>query len=53
MPRQLRRHAAVSLTVEGSNLLRTRTLAYYATPHSPNGWNIDDRQISTGARFHF
>jgi TonB-dependent receptor len=42
-----------SLTVEGSNLLRTKTQTYYTTPLSPNGWNIDDRQISIGARFHF
>ena len=42
-----------SLTIEGSNLLRTKTQTYYTTPLSPNGWNIDDRQISIGARLHF
>jgi TonB-dependent receptor len=42
-----------SVVLEGSNLLRTKTQTYYTTPLSPNGWNIDDRQISAGIRFHF
>ncbi|EMD84389.1 TonB-dependent receptor [Pacificimonas flava] len=43
----------VTLTLEGSNLLRTREFTYFENITRPNNISIDDRQIMAGVRFNF
>ncbi|RIA43764.1 TonB-dependent receptor [Hephaestia caeni] len=43
----------VSLTFEGSNLTRTKSVTYYGTPLQPNGRSYDDRQFTVGVRFRW
>jgi iron complex outermembrane recepter protein len=44
---------SVTITFEGSNLLRTRRESYYTTPTLFNDQTIDDRQFMMGFRFKF
>lgn len=41
----------ISLTLEGTNLLRTREQIFYDVVTRPGNYSIDDRQILFGARF--
>ncbi|ATY32693.1 TonB-dependent receptor [Sphingomonas psychrotolerans] len=43
----------VTVTFEGSNLLRTRRESYYTTPTLFNDQTVDDRQFMMGFRFKF
>ncbi|WP_343228020.1 TonB-dependent receptor [Stakelama flava] len=43
----------VTLTLEGSNLLRTREFTYFDQTTRPNNISIDDRQVMAGVRFTF
>ncbi|WP_168355754.1 TonB-dependent receptor [Sphingomonas gei] len=43
----------LTITFEGSNLLRTRRESYYTTPTLFNDQTVDDRQFLAGFRFKF
>jgi TonB-dependent receptor len=43
----------LTLTLQGTNLLRTQQVNYISRITLPNSYEIDDRQILAGVRFHF
>lgn len=43
----------LTLTLQGTNLLRTQIVNYVSRVTLPNSYEIDDRQILAGVRFHF
>lgn len=43
----------LTLTLEGTNLLRTQIVNYYSRITLPNSYEIDDRQVLAGIRFRF
>ncbi|WNO54071.1 TonB-dependent receptor [Stakelama saccharophila] len=42
---------SITVTLEGSNLLRTREFTYFDQETRPNNISVDDRQIMAGIRF--